>query len=80
MYFSHVIGVTQPLGEGTSIYTEKLDFFYAKGPMGIFFSSMKKKKSFIPYQHQRMVPMQQFPQIMTLWEMMVMKLIYESMR
>lgn len=73
--------MTQPLGEGMRIYKEKLDFFYAKGPMGIFFFLIeKKKKSFILYQHQRMVPMQQFSQIVTLWEMMVMKLIYKSLR
>lgn len=39
-----------------------------------------KKESFIPYRPQSMVPMQQFSQIVTLWEMMVMKLIYKNMR
>lgn len=36
--------MTHALGESTRTYKEKLDFNYAKGPMGVFFCILRKKK------------------------------------
>ena len=38
--------VTQLLGEKTRTYTEKPDSMYVKKPMGMFFSSLEKKKNY----------------------------------
>lgn len=71
--------VAQPLDERTPVNTEKQFLLCQKADGTIFLLIEKKRNIYIPYHHQSIVPMKQFPQIVTLSEMMVMKLIYKSM-